>query len=155
MRALAESLGLLVAVPETGDEVREALHAAGPLDLGVVVAYGRILRTDALNVPSRGMLNLHFSLLPRWRGAAPVSRALMAGDPMTGVTIFKIDEGLDTGPVGAPSRYPLIGPVLTFFLPESAVAYDPTTSTASAPAASKAKAVVRPRMREPPLSVDR
>jgi methionyl-tRNA formyltransferase len=99
VRALAESLGLLVAVPETGDEVREALHAAGPLDLGVVVAYGRILRTDALNVPSRGMLNLHFSLLPRWRGAAPVSRALMAGDPMTGVTIFKIDEGLDTGPV--------------------------------------------------------
>ncbi|HEX2405301.1 MAG TPA: methionyl-tRNA formyltransferase, partial [Acidimicrobiia bacterium] len=65
----------------------------------VVVAYGRILRPEALAIPGAGMLNVHFSLLPRWRGAAPVNRALMAGDPMTGVTIFRLDEGLDTGPV--------------------------------------------------------
>lgn len=95
----AERLGLDVATPESADELNDALHAAGPLDLAVVVAYGRILRPAVLDVPSHGMLNLHFSLLPRWRGAAPVSRALMAGDPMAGVTIFRIDEGLDTGPV--------------------------------------------------------
>jgi methionyl-tRNA formyltransferase len=65
----------------------------------VVVAFGRILAPDSLAVPARGMLNVHFSLLPRWRGAAPVARALMAGDPMTGVTIIRLDEGLDTGPV--------------------------------------------------------
>jgi methionyl-tRNA formyltransferase len=95
----AENLGLEVAMPESADQLSGFLKGAGPLDLAVVVAYGRILRPAALDIPSRGMLNLHFSLLPRWRGAAPVSRALMAGDPMTGVTIFRIDEGLDTGPV--------------------------------------------------------
>ena len=95
----ARRLGLRVATPETTGDLEAALNSAAPLDLGVVVAYGRILRPGALRIPERGMLNLHFSLLPRWRGAAPVSRALMAGDPMTGVTIFRIDEGLDTGSV--------------------------------------------------------
>ena len=95
----AERLGLLVAQPASAPELSEALQSAGGLDLAVVVAYGRILRPEALAIPDAGMLNLHFSLLPRWRGAAPVSRALMAGDPMTGVTIFRLDEGLDTGPV--------------------------------------------------------
>lgn len=96
---VAKRLGLQVATPETMDELEAALHAARPLDLGVVVAYGRIIRPGALALPEWGMLNLHFSLLPRWRGAAPVSRALMAGDAMTGVTVFRIDDGLDTGPV--------------------------------------------------------
>ncbi len=95
----AERLGLRVAQPESALEVNAALESAGGLDLAVVVAYGRILRSEALAIPDAGMLNLHFSLLPRWRGAAPVSRALMAGDSMTGVTIFRLDEGLDTGPV--------------------------------------------------------
>jgi methionyl-tRNA formyltransferase len=95
----AERLGLEVAMPGTAEELMTALAASGSLDVAVVVAYGRILRPETLEVPERGMLNLHFSLLPRWRGAAPVSRALMAGDSMTGVTIFRIDEGLDTGPV--------------------------------------------------------
>ncbi len=95
----ADRLGLRVHQPSSSGEVEEALVSAGDLDVAVVVAYGRILRTEALAVPAHGMLNLHFSLLPRWRGAAPVSRALMAGDPMTGVTIFRLDEGLDTGPV--------------------------------------------------------
>ena len=75
------------------------MDGAGPFDVGVVVAYGRILRHEVLALPERGLLNIHFSLLPRWRGAAPVARALMAGDEMTGVTIIKLDEGLDTGPV--------------------------------------------------------
>lgn len=95
----AERLGLDVATPESADDLSDVLRTVGPLDLAVVVAYGRILRPTALGIPAQGMLNLHFSLLPRWRGAAPVSRAIMAGDPMTGVTIFRLDEGLDTGPV--------------------------------------------------------
>lgn len=92
-------LGLPVAQPETGGELYDALEAGGPFDVGVVVAYGRILRPAVLNSPAMGHLNVHFSLLPRWRGAAPVERALMAGDAMTGVSIIKLDEGLDTGAV--------------------------------------------------------
>jgi methionyl-tRNA formyltransferase len=99
VKAEAERLGLEVAMPGSADELMAALTASGAIDVAVVVAYGRILRPEALELPDRGMLNLHFSLLPRWRGAAPVSRALMAGDSMTGVTIFRLDEGLDTGPV--------------------------------------------------------
>lgn len=95
----AARLGLSVAQPTSHDELEEALESAGGLDVAVVVAYGRILRPEALAIPGAGMLNVHFSLLPRWRGAAPVNRALMAGDPMTGVTILRLDEGLDTGPV--------------------------------------------------------
>lgn len=95
----AERLGVPVAQPASRDELVRALSRLGDVELGVVVAYGRILPVEALAVPSRGMLNVHFSLLPRWRGAAPVARALMAGDPMTGVTIIRLDEGMDTGPV--------------------------------------------------------
>lgn len=94
----AERLGLKVAQPDTGTELAEVV-GAGNFDLGVVVAYGRILRPGILDAPAEGILNVHFSLLPRWRGAAPVARALMAGDTMTGVTIIRLDEGLDTGPV--------------------------------------------------------
>jgi methionyl-tRNA formyltransferase len=75
-----------------------ALLSAG-VDLGVVVAYGRIVPVDVLAaVP---MVNLHFSLLPRWRGAAPVERAILAGDDVTGVCVMKLEEGLDTGPIYA------------------------------------------------------
>jgi methionyl-tRNA formyltransferase len=95
----AARLGLEVAEPTSSEETVRALRSAGGLEVAVVVAFGRILGPDALAVPARGMLNVHFSLLPRWRGAAPVARALMAGDPMTGVTIIRLDEGLDTGPV--------------------------------------------------------
>ena len=79
--------------PTSHGEVREALESAEGLDVAVVVAYGRILKPEALAIPGAGMLNVHFSLLPRWRGAAPVSRALMSGDPMTGVTIFRTRRG--------------------------------------------------------------
>lgn len=94
----ADRLGLRVVQPQTSAELAEAV-GADRFDLGVVVAYGRILRPDVLAAPAEGILNVHFSLLPRWRGAAPVARALMAGDAMTGVTIIRLDEGLDTGPV--------------------------------------------------------
>ncbi|MEY3484228.1 MAG: hypothetical protein RLZZ218_1063 [Actinomycetota bacterium] len=69
------------------------------IDLAIVVAYGVILRREALDAIPNGWLNLHFSKLPRWRGAAPVQHAIWSGDKETAVTLFKIEEGLDTGPV--------------------------------------------------------
>lgn len=99
VKVTAESLGLEVLQPASSAETSSLLADLGPIDVGVVVAFGQILQPAALATPAHGMLNVHFSLLPRWRGAAPVARALMSGDPMSGVTIIQIDEGLDTGPV--------------------------------------------------------
>ena len=76
-------------------------------DVAVVVAYGLLLPKPILEVPRFGCLNLHASLLPRWRGAAPIARAIMAGDRETGVTIMHMDEGLDTGPVALADRVPI------------------------------------------------
>ena len=96
----AEELGLPLA--EVGGlrdgDGPNALRAAGP-DVLVVVAYGEILTPDVLAIAPLGAVNLHFSLLPRWRGAAPVRRTLLAGDAVTGVTAMLMDEGLDTGPI--------------------------------------------------------
>lgn len=69
------------------------------VDLGVIVAFGALLREPLLSAPRLGWINLHFSLLPRWRGAAPVQRAIIAGDTCTGATIFQLDSGLDSGPI--------------------------------------------------------
>lgn len=80
--------------PDVLDEIK-----ASKVELAVVVAYGVILRQDALDAIPNGWFNLHFSVLPRWRGAAPVQHAISAGDTQTGVTLFKIDSGLDTGEV--------------------------------------------------------
>lgn len=91
--------GIDVAQPTTAADLADAIEEQGPFDVGVVVAFGRILRAEVLERPRHGMVNVHFSLLPRWRGAAPVVRALMAGDTMIGATIMKLDEGLDTGPI--------------------------------------------------------
>lgn len=99
VKSAAQRIGITVAQPESGAELLDSLERSGDFDAGVVVAYGRILRPEVLDIPRLGYLNVHFSLLPRWRGAAPVARALMAGDEMTGVTIIRLDEGLDTGPV--------------------------------------------------------
>lgn len=99
VKEAASQLSLRVAQPSNSAELAEELAAVQPLDAGVVVAFGRILRPEVLEMAGNGFLNVHFSLLPRWRGAAPVERALMAGDKMTGVTIIVLDEGLDTGPV--------------------------------------------------------
>ena len=99
VKEIASAHGLEVSQPAKSGDIASVMGEAGPFDVGVVVAYGRILRPEVLGLPERGLLNIHFSLLPRWRGAAPVARALMSGDEMTGVTIIKLDEGLDTGPV--------------------------------------------------------
>jgi len=97
---LARSRGLRVLTPtSTAEEgLREAIETLSP-DAAAVVAYGGLLRPALLQVPVHGWVNLHFSLLPAWRGAAPVQHAIMAGDEITGATTFCIDEGLDTGPV--------------------------------------------------------
>jgi methionyl-tRNA formyltransferase len=96
----AAQRSLPVAQPATlrTPEGRAELESWAP-DLIVVVAYGLILPTAALQLPRFGCLNIHGSLLPRWRGAAPIQRAILAGDAQTGVSIMKLDEGLDTGPV--------------------------------------------------------
>lgn len=99
VKEAADELHLPVAQPADGRELLDALAGAAPFDIGLVVAYGMILRADVLEIPRRGFLNLHYSLLPRWRGAAPVQRAILAGDERTGVTLMQVDEGLDTGPI--------------------------------------------------------
>lgn len=96
----AEALGIGVRHPGSlkGAEAQAEFAALGA-DVAVVVAYGLILPRAVLDAPAQGCLNIHASLLPRWRGAAPVHRAIMAGDATTGVCIMQMDEGLDTGPV--------------------------------------------------------
>lgn len=97
---LAESLGLEVRTPVSlKGEDEKAAFAALDLDACVVAAYGLILPRAVLDAPRHGCLNVHGSLLPRWRGAAPVQRAIMAGDELTGVTIMQMEAGLDTGPM--------------------------------------------------------
>jgi methionyl-tRNA formyltransferase len=96
----AETAGLEVRTPwslKGADE--QAIFAALDLDAAVVVAYGLLLPKAILEAPRMGCFNLHGSLLPRWRGAAPIQRAVMAGDAETGVMVMQMDEGLDTGPV--------------------------------------------------------
>lgn len=96
----AEELGLQVLHPVSlrGDKA-QAEFAALEADVAVVVAYGLILPQAVLDAPKRGCLNIHASLLPRWRGAAPIHRAILSGDARTGVCIMQMDAGLDTGPV--------------------------------------------------------
>jgi methionyl-tRNA formyltransferase len=97
---LADEAGLPVLTPRSlRDEAVQRAFAAHGVDVGVVVAYGLILPRPVLEAPRAGCLNLHASALPRWRGAAPIQRAVMAGDAATAATVMRMDEGLDTGPV--------------------------------------------------------
>ena len=101
VQAAAEALRLPVRTPARlrGDPAAQAEFAALDLDAAVVAAYGLILPAAMLAAPRRGCLNVHASLLPRWRGASPMQAALLAGDAETGVTIMQMDAGLDTGPM--------------------------------------------------------
>jgi len=102
VHAFAEERGIEVRTPKSLKKAPEQeAFAALDLDLAAVVAYGLILPKPILDAPRFGCVNLHGSLLPRWRGAAPIQRALMAGDAMTGVQTMRMEEGLDTGPVFA------------------------------------------------------
>ncbi|MGH6851376.1 MAG: methionyl-tRNA formyltransferase, partial [Methylocella sp.] len=102
--------GIEVVTPHTlrSGEAAATLRGFKP-DVVVVAAYGLILPGAILDVPAKGCLNLHASLLPRWRGAAPIARAIMAGDLETGVVVMRMEEGLDTGPVALAERV-AIGP---------------------------------------------
>ena len=86
---------------------REILPLLTDMDLLLTIGYGVLLPSEVIHAPSHGSLNLHFSLLPRWRGAAPVQRAIEAGDSLSGVTVFALDEGMDTGPIYSVKRFAL------------------------------------------------
>lgn len=104
----AEELGVAVYSPlSLRDLVAQADFAALNADVAVVAAYGLILPQVVLDTPKHGCLNIHASLLPCWRGAAPIHRAILAGDPVTGVTIMQMEAGLDTGPMLAVARTPI------------------------------------------------
>ena len=109
----AERFALPVLTPDRlkGEQEAERFASFAP-DVSVVVAYGQILPRALLETPRDGCLNLHASLLPRWRGAAPINRAIMAGDTETGVAVMRMEAGLDTGPVAMVERTP-IGPDAT------------------------------------------
>ena len=113
VQAFAESMGMEARTPVTmrDPEVVAAFRAL-ELDAAVVVAFGQILPAEVLDAPRLGSFNLHASLLPRWRGAAPIQRAIMAGDQITGVQVMRMTEGLDEGPVLA-SESVRIGPLDT------------------------------------------
>jgi methionyl-tRNA formyltransferase len=104
----AEAMGIPVRHPTSlKGEVEQAQFALLGADIGVVAAYGLILPQAILDAPKYGCLNIHASLLPRWRGAAPIQRAVLAGDAETGVCIMRMEAGLDTGPVIATGRTPI------------------------------------------------
>ncbi len=103
----ATELGLEVIKTDRLDAGATARIAELEPDLGVIVAYGGLVREPLLSTPAHGWINLHFSLLPRWRGAAPVQRAIMAGDEVTGASVFQLVPALDAGDVFAERRYPI------------------------------------------------
>jgi methionyl-tRNA formyltransferase len=108
VKKLAVELGLPVIQPEKlrAPEAMERLRVWAP-ELIIVAAFGQILRPDVLTLPLSGCLNVHGSLLPRWRGAAPIAAAILAGDSQTGITIMKMDQGVDTGAVISQRSLPI------------------------------------------------
>src|SRR5690606_17874553 len=108
VKRLARERGLPVEQPRTlrDPALHERLRALDAHAM-IVAAYGAILPAEVLAIPEHGCLNIHASLLPRWRGAAPIQRAIEAGDAETGVTIMQMDEGLDTGPMLLVERTPI------------------------------------------------
>ncbi|ALX66969.1 methionyl-tRNA formyltransferase [Microbacterium sp. XT11] len=130
--AAADELGLaVIKAARLDDEVTERIVALGA-DLGVIVAYGGLVREPLLSTPTHGWINLHFSLLPRWRGAAPVQRALIAGDDVIGASVFQLVPALDAGDVYA---------TRTVVLPENATA-DVALATLAADGAALTAEVV-------------
>lgn len=108
VQSRAEDLGIEVRHPTSLKSAEEqARFAALKADVAIVAAYGLILPQAVLDAPRHGCLNVHASILPKWRGAAPIHRAIMAGDPVTGVTIMQMEAGLDTGPMLAFARTPV------------------------------------------------
>ncbi|HEX7557344.1 MAG TPA: methionyl-tRNA formyltransferase, partial [Leptolinea sp.] len=109
VKTLAEELGCQIIQPQRlkQPENFEILQSWQP-DVIIVAAYGQILRQNVLDLPRLGCINVHASLLPRWRGAAPIQSAILAGDAFTGVSIMKMDAGIDTGPVFSTRQVPIM-----------------------------------------------
>lgn len=105
---LAHSYSIPVFKARNNEEIRETIKKT-QADIVITAAYGRMIREPELTQPHYGWLNIHFSLLPRWRGASPVQRAIENGDPVTGVTVFRLDKGMDTGPIYSSSSYAMQG----------------------------------------------
>jgi len=105
--ALQHKISVLQPISVSAPDALEQIKALAP-DVIIVVAFGQILRQDLLELPPCGCLNVHASLLPRWRGAAPMAAAILAGDAVTGVTIMKLDAGLDTGPLLTQREEPIL-----------------------------------------------
>ena len=101
-----QEIGVTCYKPSTNEELAEILQKT-QVELVITLAYGRLIKTNELQIPKYGWLNVHFSLLPRWRGAAPVQRAIAAGDEQSGVTVFQLEQGLDTGPIYSTLSYRL------------------------------------------------
>ena len=97
--AAARATGIDVSQPDNASGLTETIAHLVPFDVAVVVAYGMLIQPEALALARVGFINVHFSILPRWRGAAPVQRAILAGDERSGVSLMAMDVGLDTGPV--------------------------------------------------------
>ena len=95
---LARESGLAIENAETSADIAEVISRDG-IELVIAISYGKLLKKEALVAPTYGWLNLHFSKLPKFRGAAPVQRAILSGENITGITVFKLDEGMDTGPI--------------------------------------------------------
>ena len=106
VKKTATELGLSVVTPERCKEALDDIAKSGA-ELGVVVAFGQLIPQSVLDALPSGYVNVHFSLLPRWRGAAPVERAMLAGDEQTGVCLMQLEAGLDTGPVYASRTIPI------------------------------------------------
>lgn len=94
----ADKMNINVEKPLNNDELKKIIDNSKP-EIVITIAYGRLIPLELLDTPKFGWINVHFSLLPRWRGAAPVQWALLSGDKQTGITVFKLDKGMDTGPV--------------------------------------------------------
>jgi methionyl-tRNA formyltransferase len=110
VKVAAQALGLPVFQPESLKDplFQTQLKQLGPVDLGLVVAYGKLIPRDIFSIPQWGLVNVHFSLLPRYRGAGPVQWALIRGEEETGVSLFRIDEGLDMGPLYLQGALPIL-----------------------------------------------
>lgn len=109
--SLIQRLGatdLQIAKPATDEELNSLL-ASWQIDLVVTISYGRLIKPSELALPRYGWVNLHFSLLPKYRGAAPIQRALLAGEVKTGLTVFQLDPGMDTGPIYLQRERELVG----------------------------------------------
>jgi methionyl-tRNA formyltransferase len=169
----ADERGLRVEKPlSLKDAQAQALVSDSRADVMVVAAYGLLLPPSVLAIPARGCINIHASLLPRWRGAAPIQRALLAGDPVTGITIMQMDAGLDTGPMLLRKELAVEGRATTGSLTEALASLgaaaicealdhldrltpEPQDDTRATYAAKISKAEARIDWRQPAAQIDR